>query len=240
MRACFDIPAELRGDGKLEADSCGVPAAPLPSQLTAEERLASSAWLPPGLHWGLRIEHDHRVLTGAFAGPLHWKWTWHITVSPWETVDSMRDVLHEKHAEVHFVVGARKGVREPVVIQCLPLDEFGKGLMHPSGTPETNRAWTIQCEVCATPDSIKTFSHYQALANLAGLVVHGSRPRVPVSTHQARAFDNDKRFTPDGYPTVTGHHGHMHVPNNDHIDPTHGFDGAKLMDLIKTAPHDLS
>lgn len=235
--ACWDVDPD---SGPWATDSCGVPAhipsAPISQHARAT---ATNVWLPVGHHWDLHIEHDSRVSTGSFVGPQHWKWTWHITVSPWETVDSMRQVLHEKSAEVHFVIGGRAGVEHPVVIQCLPLNEYGKGLVHPSGTPETNRAWTIQCEVCANPADIGTFAHYAALANLAALVTHGKEPRVPVPRRLARAFSNTKRFTPDGYPRVTGHHGHEHVPNNDHTDPTSKFDGRKLLELVESAPHGL-
>jgi hypothetical protein len=240
MRACFDLPDHLRAAGALEPDSCGVPASPVRFPLSSGQRAAASAlWLPQGVHAGLQIEHDHRVETGPFVGPQAWAWTWHITVSPWETVDSMRSVLHDKHAEVHFVIGARRGVKEPVVIQCLPLNEFGKGMMHPAGTPETNRAWNIQCEVCANEETIKHFSHYQALSNLVWLVTHGDHPRVPIANRLARSFDNDKRFTPDGYPRVKAHHGHKHAANNTHVDPTDFFEGEKLIRLNKTAPHAL-
>lgn len=240
MRACFEVPDHLRAPGALEPDSCGMPAEPLPAGMRAGlAQHDTRLWIPTGTPWGLHVEHDHRVLAGPFVGPEKWGLTWHITVSPWETVDSMRDVLHAKHAEVHFVIGARKGVKEPVVIQCLPLDQFGKGMMHPAGTPETNRAFNIQVEVCATPESIRSFTHYKALANLAALISHGRTPRVPIPRRQARSFQNTKRFTPAGYPRVEGHHGHQHAASNTHFDPTTAFEGATLMRLIGSAPHGL-
>lgn len=239
MRACYDLPPHLTALD-LEPDSCGVPAPAVRFPLTAGSRAAaSSVWLPEGVHWGLRVEHDHRVETGPFVGPVRWSLCWHITVSPWETVDSMRDVLHAKAAEVHFVIGARHGVKEPVVIQCLPLDQFGKGLMHPGGTPETNRSHKIQIEVCANEETIKSFTHYRALANLAALVMHGKSPRVAIPNTLARSFQNTKRFTPAGYPRIVGHHGHEHAANNTHRDPTTEFDGVKLTGLISSAPHEL-
>lgn len=193
-------------------------------------------WLPEGHHWDLHIEHRDR---GEGAGPFTgggWKLCWHITVSPWQTVDSMADVLIAKRAEPHFVIGGREGREHPTVIQFLPLNRAGRALEHNSG-PETNRANCIQVEICATPESVKDFTdwHYKALANLAELVAH----RMPVPCKVPRSFTSTKRFTGAGYVRVKGHHGHMHVPGNDHYDPTTAFRGSRLCKFIQTAPNDL-
>lgn len=240
MPRCWNIPAELSRE-MLASDSVGVPASPLPLlATTAATRAAmSDIWLPVGHHWDLHIEHDHRVSSGAFVSNAEWKWCWHITVSPWNSVDAMREVLHEKHAEVHFVIGGRPGVAHPIVIQCLPLNEFGKGLVHIAGKPETNRAKVVQVEVCADPLDMENFQHYRALANLFAMCTHGKNPRVHVSNRLARSFSNDKRFTSKGYPRVKGHHGHLHVSQNTHFDPTKKFRGATVVRFAKTAPHNL-
>jgi hypothetical protein len=241
-RPCWDTAAHGLRLSQLAPDSVGVPVPEtariaMSSWGTAKED--SRVWLPSGLHAGMHIEHDHRIVTGPYVEG-EWAWCWHITVSHWNTVDSMREVLHAKHAEVQFVIGGRTGVQQPVCIQCLPIDQFGKGLVHVAGTPETNRKRLIQVEVCATPDEIGTFSHYQALANLFWLVTHGDHPRAPVVNRLAREFSNDKRFTAAGYKRVKGHHGHRHVPvPNNHDDPTRKFRGGTLVKLCDTAPHNL-
>lgn len=242
--SCFKDPFEGVHHSQLASDSTGIPVPEVARfersswgrQMTQRED--DSLWLPAGLHAGLRIEHDHRVETGPFVEG-DWGWCWHITVSHWPTVDAMREVLHDKSAEVHFVIGSRPGSNQTVLIQCLPLNQFGKGLRHFSGQPETNRKRLVQVEVCATPDEIGTFTHYRALANLFWLCTHGKNPRVPVLNRLAREFDNDKRFTPTGYKRVKGHHGHRHVPQNDHDDPTRKFKGSSLVRLCESAPHDL-
>lgn len=190
-------------------------------------------WLPRGHHWDLHVEHARLPDAGDFTGG-GWKLVWHITVSPWETVDSMWQVLRDKDAAPHFVIGGRHGVEHPVVIQCIPLDQAARALAHPSG-PETNRANAIQVEICATPASVKAFKdwHYKALGNLAELVRH----RVDVPNRCSRTFQNTKRFTGAGFVKVKGHCGHMHVPGNDHVDPTTAFSGSKLCKFTGSAPN---
>lgn len=237
---CWDIPAVFNRE-MLASDSVGVAAPPVGAfASTAVSRAAmSNLWLPAGHHWDLHIEHDHRISSGAFVSDAEWKWCWHITVSPWNSVDAMREVLHSKHAEVHFVIGGRPGTAQPVVIQCLPLNQFGKGLVHIAGQPETNRAKVIQVEVCANVSDMDNFQHYQALANLFAMCTHGKTPRVHVSNRLARSFANPKRFTSNGYKKVKGHHGHEHVSQNTHIDPTRKFKGATVVSLANSAPHNL-
>lgn len=239
-RRCYDLPPDITR-GQLAPDSVGVPVAPMPLLATDAAFRAENThlWLPTGHHADLHIEHDHRIMSGYFVDAASWKWCWHITVSPWDSVDAMRNVLHEKHAEVHFVIGGRKGTAHPIVIQCLPLNQYGKGLVHLLGTPETNRAKVIQVEICADEESIADFQHYNALANLWWLCTHGRHPRVHVNNRLARSFANPKRFTANGYPRVRDHHGHEHVANNTHIDPTKKFRGGKLLRACKDAPHDL-
>lgn len=193
-------------------------------------------WLPEGHHSDLHIEHLRATLgAGSFTGG-GWKLCWHITVSPWEAVDSMVQTVIAKQAEPHFVIGGRAGREHPTVVQLLPLNLAGRSLKH-IFQQQTNRANVIQVEVCATPESVAAFTdwHYKALGNLAALV--GDRVDIPARC--SRPFSNTKRFTAVGYPRVTGHHGHMHVPGNDHTDPTTAFKGSLLCKYIKAAPNAL-
>lgn len=235
LASCF---ASVPDGASLATDSLGVPASGVDPVNSFNQRKSNSIWVPEGFHVGLHFEHDHRVTTGPFVDG-EWGWCWHITVSDYWTVDSMRNELHNKSAEVQFVIGGRKGVENPVCIQCLPLNEYGKGLIHLSGQPDTNRKPLIQVEICATVKEIASFKHYQALANLFWICTHGTNPRVPVHNKLARSFENNKRFTSTGYKRVRGHHGHMHVPQNDHVDPTNKFKGATLVRLCSTAPHSI-
>lgn len=241
---CWEHTHRLRAmirNKELAPDSVGIPAPPLrkPDRERLSESGNSRLWLPAGLHAGMHIEHDHRVLTGPFVGPSNWKMVWHITVSSWWAVDAMRDVLHTKSAEVHFVLGGRRGTKLPVLIQCLPLNHFGKGLVHLSGRPETNRSHVLQCEICAQPGDMKNFDHYRVLANLMWLLTHGDNPRVPIPRRLTADMNSPTRHSDAGWQEVEGHSGHDKVPQNTHFDPTLDFEDTKLMSLIAEAPHDL-
>jgi hypothetical protein len=236
--ACYEHGHNLLARGvDLAPDSCGVPAPAVESPgATLLSPISSHVWLPAGIHHGLKIEQDRRVTTGSFIDAANWKWCWHITVSDWWTVDAMRSVLHDKAAEVHFVVGGRRGTDHIVVIQCLPLDQFGKGLIHLAGHAHTNLAKVIQVEICLTPAEVAGFKHYDALANLF-YMANNRFANVPNTL--ARSFKNTTRFTERGYARVKGHHGHIHVCENDHVDPTRQFRGPRLVQRIKTAPNNL-
>lgn len=206
-------------------------------------------WLPEGHHSDLHIERLHVTLgAGPFTGG-GFKICWHITVSPWERVESMAHDLAQRRVEPHLVIGGKAGRVHPTVIQLLPLNVAGRALQH-TFPQETNKANVIQVEICAEPDLGSAAQHngsisdvvahwpeerYKALGNLAALIMH----RVPVPNRCARAFSNPKRFTPSGYVRVKGHHGHRHVPGNDHDDPTKDFQGAKLCRYVELAPNGL-
>jgi hypothetical protein len=214
----------------------------------------TSLWLPEGIHHDLKIEHHELESIGPFSGG-GWKFCWHITVSPWMRVDAMLDTLNAKRAAPHFVIGGRPGVKQPVVIQMIALNEGGRALMH-TLPEQTNGANVIQVEICAGPgpalgsqsmrgkpgwrdDDLIDFWpkwRYKALANLARMV-HYRIPDMPI--RQARSFKNTKRFTGQGFVNAKGHLGHMHVPGNDHPDPTTAFKGHQLVNFIKSGPHQL-
>jgi hypothetical protein len=207
-------------------------------------------WLEKGHHWDLHCERRPAPdNAGSFTGG-GWKLVWHITVSRWEAVDQMADVVLEKRAEPHFVIGGRRGVVHPVVIQLLPLNVAGRSLVH-SQSPQTNRANAIQVEICAEPNLASAISNnspradivsnwgdsrYAALANLAVLVSH----RVDIPMTVPRSFKNARRFGASAFVDVAGHTGHMHAPlANEHSDPTTAFRGDKLLKFMKQAPNQL-
>lgn len=76
---------------------------------------------------------------------------------------------------------------------------------------------------------------YKALGNVFALIRH----RVPIPNKVPRAFTNTKRFTDAEYVKVAGAVGHMHTPDNDHVDPTPAFKGTRLVHFTSTAPNQL-
>lgn len=163
---------------------------------------------------------------------------WHTTESPWVSVDSMFNVLRDKNAAAHFVIGGRAGTRHPVAIQMLPLNEAARTLRHPSG-PETNRANCVQVEICgrAAESGDWPRDRYKALANLVRLVNRVQPNSLEVPRTLARRFSNMNRFTGEQFVNARGHCGHQHAPGNDHVDPGSEFRGQLLMRLLKDMPN---
>jgi hypothetical protein len=177
--------------------------------------------LPVGPHWGLNITHERRPDAGPFiaASP---KVVWHTTEGT--NFDGARSTLTGNGDEPHILVS----VDGKHVLQFISFDRTSKSLMHPPGTPETNRAHCIQIEVCGfAHDSHNwTDEKYRRLAALAALIEH--RTGVERHTHVKWASDV-RRIAATHFARATGHVGHMHIPNNDHVDPGVGF---RITDLF--------
>lgn len=208
-----------------------------PRLFAAVERAGEGWWLPAGHHYDLHIEHAPLETAGEFAGGGN-KLVWHITISDWNTVDAMWRVLRDKRAAPHLVIGGRDGLEHPVVIQCIPFNRAGRALAHPSG-PETNRADCIQVEICADVNDVPQFDEhgrYRIFANLTRLFNITAPDVREVDRVLARSFQNTDRFGGQGFVDARGHLGHMHVPGNDHTDPTTAFQGWRLMDRLEDMP----
>lgn len=171
--------------------------------------------LPKGNHYGLRITIANPLTTPGDFVRGGWKLVWHTTESPsGHGVDAIANVLYTKGAEVHCVIDPETGR----VHQMVPFDNFARGLMHPNGTPETNRANCIQVEICGYASKSDEWpkSYYEHLAALAVLIEH----RKPIPRKAPRRFSTKpNRYSPTGFVGVKGHVGHQHVPHNDHWDP---------------------
>lgn len=179
-------------------------------------------WLPEGEHWGLSIKHQPLEDSGDFIDG-GWKFVWHTTEGA--GIDAMFRVLRDKRAAPHLLIDPSKGVSR--IIQMIPFNQAARALEHPTGTPETNRARCIQCEIVDFAKNAPNWEDwfYRDLAALAVLVEH----RVPVR-RVTRGFSasNFKKISPQGFAQAHGHMGHQHVPNNSHWDPG-AMNGSKLM-----------
>lgn len=207
--------------------------------------MINQVWLPTGHVWSLHILHYRAVDAGSMTGG-GYGLLWHTTESPWFRVDSMQDVLNRKRAAPHLLIGGRTGLEHPVVIQMLPFDVAGRALQNdPSDGAQTNRANKIQVETCTYTDhaaaqaglSLKdwipnwTENRYEALANLAGLVMH----RVPIPNKSDYDFTNPPRLGDKQFVEAEGHLGHCHAPDNTHRDPERLRENY-LVDLINKLP----
>ena len=133
---------------------------------------------------------------------------WHTTESDPGTLAAVVRYLAWNRSAPHLVWDPSTGE----IAQMIPADRAARALMHPSGTPETNRAGSacLQIEVVGRAREPFTAGPMRGretiLAWLDGLGVRRdaySGPRM--SWQQWAAFN--------------GHCGHMHVPGNDHVDP---------------------
>ena len=109
-------------------------------------------------------------------------------------------------------------------MQHISVFKAGRALLHPQGTPETNRARTVQVEIVGNAKDMNqlTRNELKSLARLARWIERnagvpskcdvGSRPSRPRSASRSACRDR-KRID------HSGHLGHMHVPANDHEDP---------------------
>jgi hypothetical protein len=196
-------------------------------------------WLPEGHNWDLHIEHKPLDDAGDFTGGGN-KWVWHTTESGWWTVDAMYGVLRDKRAAPHFVIGGRSGLKHPVVIQMVALNQAGRALGNDSGDGfQTNRADCIQTEVCwfAGKSDDLTDWHYKALANLIRLTNIEVPDSRQVVRNAPRSFSNPSRYSDSGFVSAKGHVGHVHVPDNDHWDPGTGFRMNRILDLVGDIPN---
>jgi hypothetical protein len=217
--------------------TAGTEDEPLPAEPPPDDRARSSWWLPRGHHYDLHVEHRSLEHAGPFTGGGN-KLVWHITASGWMTADAVWRVVRDNRSAPHLIIGGRAGRRHPVVIQCIPFNRAARALRHPSG-PDTNRADCLQVEVCADVDDVPAFPRfrrYQALANLVRLTNLTVPDDREVSRRLARAFTDRRRFGGQEFVRAAGHCGHMHVPGNDHTDPTTAFDGPVLLRRLEAMP----
>jgi hypothetical protein len=108
--------------------------------------------------------------------------------------------------------------------QHLPLELAARALVNPPGDGwETNRARTIQIEHVGFARNTGRWSaaRYGAIADLCRWIEGSTgcpRRRMP-----GVDFAHPHRLSPRGFHVGAGHHGHDHVPGNDHSDPGTGF-----------------
>lgn len=172
-------------------------------------------WLPTGKHWGLVIERRPLENAGDFSTGTGNRHVLHTTEG--FGIDLMWEVLKNKRASPHFLIDPSAG--DTRVIQMIPLNQAGRALQNDQGDfHQTNRAGkhTIQTEIVdkAINAPLWTDWWYRDLAALCVLIEH----RVPIKRHAA-AFQKPVKMSDDAFDDFEGYCGHVHVPDNTHIDP---------------------
>lgn len=188
--------------------------------------------------WLKNVEHVNGNSGGSFTGGGN-KMLLHMTEGGTRAEDII-PTLRNRNAWVHLVFNpwAHRDV-----IQCLPFNTGARGLEHPVGTPQTNRADVVQMEIVGFSEE-ETAVHYKydkkwAVENwgepqyrrLAKLLLE-VREEFPFPLH-VRGFQRPKKFSPQEFIDFRGICGHVHVPNNTHTDPGRHFRGGHLLNLMK-------
>lgn len=132
-------------------------------------------------------------------------------------LDTIVNVLREKRAAPHFILGVDHGKRQ--LVQCMPIDRGARALMH-TFPAETNRANAIQVELL---EYAKNAQHWDSLLyhylHLLWLWCH-RHGGVPMEAHHPfYGQPGYHRLSPGGWVRASGLVGHCHCPGNDHWDP---------------------
>lgn len=116
----------------------------------------------------------------------------------------------------HFTIDAN------TIEQHCPLNVGSTALLHPNGTPDTNRASAIQIEMVGWAEKpnelplVKLFELLHLIAEQVPVKLDGPLYKaVPGSL----GLSNGIRMSDAEWASFNGVCGHQHVPNNDHGDP---------------------
>lgn len=189
-------------------------------------------WLPEGHHWDLHVEHRPSGNdAGAFTGGGR-KFLLHTTEGG--SLESNSDLLAGTNTP-HLLFGSQPGREHWTVVQFLPFNVAAKTLGNDTSDGfQTNRANVIQMEIVGFTSQVPLWSDlmYKRLANLLTLVQH----RFEFPTRAPLDFSSKfNRMGDAAFVKAAGIFGHMHAPDNDHMDPYRLREGF-LVDLMSDVP----
>ena len=161
-----------------------------------------------------------------------WKITHHTTEG---TTAADAIAAYRRHGGwPHFTAEWRGG--QLTLFQHLPLEVAARALVNPPDRWETNRARTIQIEHVGFARATGRWSlaRCAAVGRLCRWIEeHTGCPRRVM---RGVSFPHPRRLSGRGFQVGAGHHGHVHVPGNDHTDPGRGFRIALVLREIQP-PH---
>ena len=200
---------------------------PLPAgnaRLASTQRSPFGTWHP----FASRVEGQS---AGAHVGG-GWKITHHTTEG---TTAAAAIAAYRRHGGWPHFTAEWTGGRVKL-FQHLPLEVAARALVNPPDRWETNRARTIQIEHVGFARATGRWS----VARCAGV---GrlcrwieERTGCPRRTMRGVSFPNPRRLAGRSFQEGAGHHGHVHVPGNDHTDPGRGFRIALVLGEVQR-PH---
>jgi N-acetylmuramoyl-L-alanine amidase len=177
------------------------------------------------------------------------KITHHLTVGT--SIDGAISAYRDHNGWPHFTCDWVAGQFK--IVQHVPLDQAARALRNPGS--ETNRADTIQIEHVGYPHASGEFGpppgfgakavanwsdeRWDAVAELCRWIEANTgcpQARMPGSTW---GDDHPGRLGGDAFRTGRGHHGHQHVPGNDHWDPGGRFDIDRILEADPSVHREL-
>ena len=144
------------------------------------------------------------------------KLCWHSTEG--STIEGAISAYRAKRSSPHFTIDPGRDR----IVQHISIFKSGRALMHPSGTPETNRARTIQVEIVGNAAQMDQLSpdELRSLTRLARWIERNAGVPSTCDVEFVRfPAGVPRRLQGQRWLDYSGHHGHMHVPANDHEDP---------------------
>jgi hypothetical protein len=152
------------------------------------------------------------------------KLCWHSTEG--SSIEGAIGAYRANRSAPHFTIDPRRDR----IVQHISVHKAARGLEHPNGTVETNRAHTVQVEIVGFAKDMGRLSRAE-LASLARLARWIER-NADVPSRCSVEFvpfpgGVPKRLQGQAWLDYSGHCGHMHVPANHHEDP-----GALAIDKI--------
>jgi hypothetical protein len=122
------------------------------------------------------------------------------------------------------------------LIQHLPLEIAARALVNPPDRWETNRARTIQIEHVGFARATGRWSpaRCSGVGDLCRWIEE--QTGCPRQVMRGVSFPHPRRLSGRSFQVGAGHHGHVHVPGNDHTDPGRGFPIALVLREIQR-PH---
>jgi hypothetical protein len=144
------------------------------------------------------------------------KLCWHSTEGG--SIEGAIGAYRAKRSAPHFTIDPTRDR----IVQHISVFRAGRALEHRAGFPETNRARTVQVEIVGFAGRMHPLSAAQkrSLARLARWIERNAGvPRSSSVTFVPFPSGVPRRLEGSDWLNYSGHHGHMHVPGNDHEDP---------------------
>ena len=189
----------------------------------AREGGATTSGSPFGT-WFIFATRVEGVSAGSHVGG-GWKITHHTTEG--STAAGAFAAYRRHGGWPHFTAEWSRGRMR--LFQHLPLEVAARALKNPSDGWETNRARTIQIEHVGFARNTGRWSEarYSAIGRLCRWIE--GETGCPRATTRGVSFSRPRKLSGRNFHQRAGHHGHVHVPGNDHTDPGRGFRIAQVL-----------